>query len=391
MAVHKALKKAVAYFTCLLLLLSFSFLETRAEASVFLVPSLTVSNEYNDNFFFTSIDREEDLVSLISPTLTLRIANSSIILAANYVGGAELHVNKDERNGYRQSFTFDIALPFLSRKVEGMEVHVNEALTYLPEIPSIPLGGSASVPSIGRGNSSRNIASIGIRYAWSPKWLANFNYLNTIAQFEGDPFLHEDFVAHNIDIGSTYSYSHTTKLIVEYGILVTRFELTDGFTEQRVSFGAEHRITPTLMLREKLGESFLRQNITAFVSEVGLEKKLKMASTSLRYARNITTGAGAIPTATLAQTVSAEASYAVTARTTVALKIDHIQTSPLLDIDIKTVSNGANMIATYSFLKWLTGSARYAYFDMSGAGIDGYSNRVAFSLTASDPGWRFLK
>ena len=88
MAVHKALKKAVAYFTCLLFLLSFSFLETRAEASVFLVPSLTVSSEYNDNFFFTSIDREEDLLSLISPAFTLKIENSSIILAANYVGGA---------------------------------------------------------------------------------------------------------------------------------------------------------------------------------------------------------------------------------------------------------------------------------------------------------------
>ena len=278
-----------------------------------------------------------------------------------------------------------------------MEVHVTEALVFSPEIPSTSVGGSASrattsVPSIGRGNISRNMASIGVRYAWSPRWLANFNYLNTIAQFEGDPLLNEDFVAHNIDIGSTYNYSHITKLIVEYGMLVTRFELTDGFTEQRVSFGGEHHINPTLMIREKLGGSFLRENVTTFVSEVGFEKKIEMAYTSLRYVRNITTGVGAIPAATLAQTVSAEAGYPVNARTVVVLKMDRTQTDALLGADMKTVASGANVTATCIFLKWLTGSASYAYFDRSGAGIsDGYSNRVAFSLTASDPGWRFLK
>jgi len=397
MAVHKALKKAIAYFTCLLLLLSFSFVETRAEASVFLVPSLTVSDEYNDNFFFTSVDREEDLLFLISPALTLKIENSSIILAANYVGGAELHVNKDERNGYRQDLTFNIELPSLSRKIVGMEVHVTEALVFSPEIPSTAVGGSASrattsVPSIGRGNNYRNMASIGMSYTWSPRWLASFNYLNTIAQFEGDPLLHEDLIAHTIDIGSTYNYSHTTKLIVEYGILITRPEVTDGFTERRVSFGGEHHIDPTLIIREKLGGSFLRENAKIFVSEIGLEKKIEMAHTSLRYVRNITTGAGAAPAATLSQTVSAEAGYAVNARTAVVLKMDRTQTNALLGADIKTVLSGANMIATCSFLKWLTGSASYAYFDRSGAGIsDGYSNRVAFFLTASDPGWRFLK
>jgi hypothetical protein len=380
-------------------LLLFFFLEKHAEAAVTLLPSLTISEEYNDNFFFTGPEKEEEWTTVIAPAFTLRYQNPSVILSANYRGGIRMELKHDETNEYFQRLNFNIDLPFLSRTFNGVDVHITEAFENTPQTPAIPLGGERPVGEtfitpVGPVETSRNAASIGLGYDWSRRFRTDFTYLNTILQYKGG--LLEDFIAHNADILGTYNILRTTKLTVAYGVLITRFERSDGFTEHRITIGGSHNITPTFLITGSIGESLLPENKTVLSATFDLTKKIERSDIKIAYVRRVTTGEGVIAAAALDQTISVDVGYAITTRTLFASRIYHTQTNGLLGPSIETASNtnGLTAIATTVFLPWLTGSASYGYLDFKeqgGLNRNLNSNRISLFLTASDAGLRLMK
>ncbi len=385
-------------FLFFLLILPFSFLETRAEASVDLIPSLTVSEEYNDNFFFTGPNKEEEWTTVIAPALTLRYQNPSIVLSANYRGGIRLQLKNDQTNEYFQRLNFNILLPFLERTFHGVDVRITEAFENTPQTPSIPFsggeaGGIFSVP-VGPVETSRNAASISLGYDFFLKFRTDFTYLNTILQYKGG--LLEDFVAHNVDLMGRYNISRTTNLTVAYGILITRFERSDGFTEHRITIGGSHSLSPTFLVHGSIGESLLPDNKGVLSSELDFTKKVSQLDIKLGFVRRVTTGEGVVPAASLAETISADFTYPMSARTLLTSRIYRTQTNGLSGPFMETVSNtnGVTAIATTAFLPWLTGSVSYGYLDLQeqgGLNRTINNNRISLFLTASDRGSRLMK
>lgn len=395
---YKALKNRLA-IACsfLLFLLPILLLETRAEARVLLVPALTVSEEYTDNFFFTGPDKEEELTTVITPTLSLRYENPSIILGINYGGGIRLQLKNDAVNTYSQRVNFDIGFPALSRTFHGVDIQVTEAFERTPELPSVPLGGPARETfgtTIGRVDTSRNAASLGLAYSWSKTWKTDFTYRNTIVRYQGsEGSVLENFISHNADIMGTYNISQTTHLTATYGILNTRFALSDGFTEHRVSLGGLHAMSSTFSTHGSLGESFLPNNASILIATLGLTKRVERADITFNYLRRVTTGEGIVAAATLAQTLSAGVTYPISLNTVFVLGLDRTHTNGLSALSLATIvdANTVTAAATTTFLPWLTGSLRYSHLNHKREGIGLNRNMITFFLTASDQGLRLLK
>jgi hypothetical protein len=362
-----------------------------------LIPSLTVSEEYNDNFFYTSDDKKGELTTLITPTLTLRYQNPSVILSANYRGGLRLQIENDDTNQYFQGLTFDMLFPFLSRTFRGVEVNITEVFNHTPDTPPIPLGGttpSTVVVPVGPVDTSRNAASVSLAYNWSSKLRTNMTYLNTAVQYQGG--ILEDFMSHNTDIIGTYSVSTITQINLSYGVLTTDFERSDDFTEQRVSVGGSHGITPTFISHGSIGGSLLADRSTLLIATAGFTKKVGRTDSKLDYSRRLTTGEGVVAAAALAQTLSAELVYHPGTRTAVTFGFAHTQTNVLTGSSTQAIAktNTLTTAVATSFRPWLIGTATYAYFNLHEEGLLNRTlntNRIIFLLTVADPGWDLFR
>ena len=407
---HEFLKKGLPvrfllrflFLFILPIFLAIFFLE-QAEARVLLLPSLTVSEEYNDNFFFTSPHKEEELATAINPALTLRYESPAVILAIIYTGGLRLQLKNEMPEEYTQRLNFNLALPLLAGTVDGVDIRITELFDHTPEIPSVPLGGQTRETfgtGLGRINTSRNLASIGVGYPWSPRFRTDLTYLNTVVLYEGD--LPEDSFSHNGDIRGSYNLSQTAQGTLDYGVRVTRFRFSKGFTEQRMTVGATNQITATFFARGSIGGSLLSENRTALISDIGFTKQIEQVAVTGGYVRRVTTaGDIARPTSTpavssqaLTQTLSAGMSYPMNTTTTFALTVNYTQTDGLSDLLIKTNTRTISASASHTFFPWLVGAVRYAYLNFQNERImiqDISSNRVLFSLTASDPGLRLMR
>src|SRR2546422_2720189 len=62
---------------------------------VTLTPSVSVSEEYNDNIFLDNRNRQWDFITSLSPALTLYVNRPSYQLTAGYSFGADLYARED--------------------------------------------------------------------------------------------------------------------------------------------------------------------------------------------------------------------------------------------------------------------------------------------------------
>src|SRR5213593_2609538 len=73
---------------------------------VTLTPSISVSEEYNDNIFVNNRHRQWDFITSFSPALTLYVNRPAYQLSAGYSFGADLYAREDRLNNAfdRQNF-----------------------------------------------------------------------------------------------------------------------------------------------------------------------------------------------------------------------------------------------------------------------------------------------
>src|SRR2546422_10486149 len=73
---------------------------------VTLTPSISVSEEYNDNLFFNNQDRQRDFITGFSPTITLFVNRPSYQVSGGYSFTAELYERESRLNNAlnRQNF-----------------------------------------------------------------------------------------------------------------------------------------------------------------------------------------------------------------------------------------------------------------------------------------------
>jgi len=366
---------------------------TAAEGSVILRPSLSLTEAYTDNFFFTLHDKKGELITTLSPEITITQRNSDIILAGRYAGGIIRHLNYSAGNGYRQGLALDMDLPFLSRSFKGLAVHLAERAEQAESrytTPRGPTGPALFATERGRIDTFNNLASIRIDSRWSQEWFSTLTYNNTNIQYKGG--LLEDVITHDAGLSSRYSMHHgRTNFTLSYNIFNANFEMARSAKATQIAFGGTQAITPTASFYGGIGESWVKDGPTKLITHIGALKRDQLALLGIDYFRGVETGDGVIAAAILHQGLSAKATRPITVKTVVTAGLDYGHQRSLSGPDAETFSRGLTASITTRLSPLLSWTLQYAYLDDEGRGVaveNVKRNQVSFTLYATPAGWQ---
>jgi hypothetical protein len=226
---------------------------TSVRAPLTLVPSVTVSEEFNDNIFLDNNHKVWDFITSITPALTLTADSPRYHLGLSYDFSARIYARDSSQDGafdrqslfldsvYRVSptvtvsladtFTFDIGLNALAPS--GIATGRNRSLTNTIEPgaswqidPLTTLRGRASWTTLhyqggGLHDSDTWRIGPGVERAFSPRLKGTFSYEFAFFDIQAAP----NTTTHTPRIGASYDITRTLVAVVNGGPSIVE---TDG-------------------------------------------------------------------------------------------------------------------------------------------------------------------
>jgi len=414
---------------------------TKAEAFLDLNASLSVSETYTDNLFFSPGGRqdEDDFGTFITPSLGLTYESKDIVLSGAYVGTGQIFANNPEANAYTQGANFDFDLPFLTRRYKNLEVKFNESFNITPTLPAFTAnnesnqlaggvpgsqgvagggiggigglaGNSVNNQGVFTGRSTtqlQNNAGVNVTYGVSPRLSFFASYQNGFSSFTDSAL--QGSLTHSVRGGMGFDVSPRTNLNVFYRFQLVDFENTGSTTAQSpgsggtstshsVGVGMNHQLSPTMAFvgsgSVALTETETDSTRVNFSTNLGVTKVFKIAQTSLSYNQGIGTGGGLAASSTLNQTLVASISRGFTRKVSGFVQVGVARNKSLSGVAIDSESLQASGGVSARFLSWLNGFVAYSYITQDSTGTFGttaQSNQVIVGLSAAAPSFRFFK
>jgi len=217
-------------------------------------PSLTISEEFNDNIFLDNRMKESDFITSFAPGLALTADTSRYHFLSAYSFRADIYAKNPSLNDAlnRQSFVLDASYRF----TPGLTVTFNETFFLAHDTNLTSPEGVAT----GRTRSYTNVIEPGVRYQIDTRntvrALANY----TILRFS-DSQLFDSAI---LRIEGDFDHAFTRRLMGTTGYQFGRFDVKGlGVgTAHTPLFGLAYRITETLTGAVKGGPSFVHDNRT---------------------------------------------------------------------------------------------------------------------------------
>lgn len=373
--------------------------------------SFSVSEDYNDNLFFTATDQEADFTTTLSPFLSISYTSKNIAFTIGYQGAAQLHSNNPNVDGYFQALSIDLDLPILNRQIRGVEVRVTEDVTYSPELPGFTFGGGDKESDSGRSGTIReregvgvqlnrtdtfeNRAGISLSYDWTDHFSTASSYKNVMTRYSGNEF--EDRDAHHTTFDAAYRYpfSLRTEGTTRYDVGVTTGDGPDQVI-QSLGLGLSFRMTPLTTATAGGGVSFVKDESPQYTLLTGLSKRFQNGNLSIQYSNEVSSGLGVVRSVTRDEEVTGQLTQVLSENTSSYVRGGYSSTKSLSGNEVDTVSTAAGVGISVRFLEWLEGSLSYDYLKQNSEtgtrlGKDGERNRYLLTLTATGPSWRIMK
>jgi hypothetical protein len=379
-----------------------------ADAAVTLAPSISVSERFSDNFFFTEADKESASTTFITPSVTLAYESKYIILSGTYEGGWEYTSGHPELNRYRQDASIDLDLPFLLRLAPGLDIRITEDLIYSPELPAFSFEEQSKETNEGiqlpRTDTIRNRAGATISYRWTPRFSTAFSYSNLIVAYTTDPNLQEPIV-HDSKIQLGYKSTPSTQWDLSYGLSITDYQTDlDTIADviiHRVTIGVGHQFSSTLSVNGNVGiaREILtfpsEDELTNAVFEVNISKDYDSGSFDLGYSNSVGTGSGLTDSVTLSQRATFRVTETLDKNVSVFAQMGFGRNSSIPDnnelfILSYEVDTGVNFVV----FSWLSSTIKYSYLFQESKGSTGDSgerNTITLTLTAAPEDWRITR
>jgi hypothetical protein len=424
-----------------------------SQAALNLDTSLSVSEQYTDNLFFTFANKRDDFGTFITPRTTLTFENKHITLGGTYAASAQLYVNNSQANTVAHGMNLILDLPFLNRISRRLEVRINESFNLTPEQPGfsanstlftgagVPGGtgtggiggaagggvatagaGGAGVGGIGgigglggnalsnqgiftqRGTTTfQNMGRIFVGYQISPRWGSSFEYTNILRGGVQDSITHE--------APFLLSYSVSENLKINGGYSFRLIEFTSGVgggnqalgnngnsTSHTLNMGTIYQFQPTIPIIANAAITFtdteVGTNLLNFTGDAEISKIFSDGSIVLRVNQGIGSGGGIAASSTLNQNFVLTAQKSLTRKLSAFLHLGYSRnrslSGPLIDLDAYQVRSGLNL----EILKWLSGGVTYSYVNQESSGQFGataQSNQFFVGLTATPETFSFFK
>jgi hypothetical protein len=398
-----------------------------AQAGWYLLPSFTLGEEFDDNIFGTSSDRQSDFVTRFSPGVQggYRSEPLTLLVHGGLTGEVfakhsdQTNLTSGKRGGlifeYLPSHRLTTALEVTYVETESV-ISLNQILT-TPVVPPGPAPstapsapGSTTTPSspaggttptttptsptpaptqtvtvnsleFGRQRATVFSASPSVRYQFSPLTGGSGRYSFTRTTLEGGT----TNTAHGVALGLTHQFTQLDAGRLDYTLGIFESQGGSTTTTHAITAGWTRELTPTTILSAEAGPRFSDGDIGAEVS-IRLDHQLKLAETpvlaSLSYARSqglVLGESGTFNTETFSGSVSFEPLRSLLVN--VSPSIVRLTGGSTSDI----TSYGLTAGASYQILRWLSARAAYSfsYQDQSGGNI--LRNVISISLEALYP------
>ena len=225
------------------------------EARTLLNSNISTGGIYTDNLFFTETNKVDSFGITVSPQVNLSYMSPDLILGLTYSGVGQIFPDETGANRYIQNASTFIDLPFLTKRIKGLEVRLIENVTFTPSLDGFGeidqtgvtasnqgqniagggvnggLGGvggnNSGVAGVGnqgiqinRTNAFRNLAGFQLRYLASRKLTLTGNYRNLLTIFTEDGFRNSSI--NTVNAGAIYQVyaSPTTTGNVNYAFIL---------------------------------------------------------------------------------------------------------------------------------------------------------------------------
>ena len=405
-----------------------------SQARVLLNSNISAGGIYVDNLFFSETNEVDSFGVTVGPQINLTYTSPDLILGLTYSGVGQIFPDQSGANRYIQNASTFLDLPFLTKRIKGLEVRLIENVTFTPTldgfgeldqtgttlsnpaqgaISSTALGGTGAtgvgsgfsgaggnisgVAGVGnqglqiqRTNALRNLAGVNLRYLVTRNLTLNGSYRNLLTIFTEDGFRNSNI--NTMNGGATYQWyaSRTTTGNVTYGFTPIISDISSPIFRHRIGVGGNHLFSETFVLNGTVGASVIQTEPTQAFANVGLSKLYEGGTVAIRYAQGVGLAQGFANNATLSQLLALSITHALGERLTGFAQLNGARNNSLSGNEIEILSYGGGAGLTMRLLQWLSGTVSYNYFKQKNQGgtfgINADRNFVTVSLTAfADP------
>ena len=351
--------------------------------TILATPSLTLSEEHDDNIRLTAKNPQGDFITALRPALRLELKDHPwyVTLAGSLRGeffAKQTELNNYDNQGGSASIEFRPERPFSLRLTDTYARSTNPA-TVAPE------AGIAT----GRFTSTSNAITPAVSYQFTPRTSARLQYSFRILR--ADSSAARDSDTHETTAALLHQFTPRTSGDLSYTF--TRF-LVEGSPERdshSPRLGMVFAYSPTVRFVTSTGLLFLEQEDgseeVTLASSTRYEQQFKQGNFSIGYERNAGV-AGLTGVTSVTQSLTTAASYQPIRFLTLAVDASLAETessgSSSTRVDFLTFLGSLRI--SYQLLRWLSVEASYRYQRQDDrAGSQDLQKNVFFlGLTATD-------
>jgi len=364
---------------------------------VTLTPSISVSEEYNDNIFSDNRNRQWDFITSLSPALTLYVNRPSYQLTAGYSFSADLYAREDRLSNAPDTQNF--VATGLYRLTPVLTLTASDAFAFNRNSNQVAAQGFSS----GRQKSWSNTFTPGMTWQMTPRNSLSLSAIYGVLRFEGAG---TGVDSDTLGIQSTLTHAFTPRFsgIVAYGFTYLdpqgqkqgQNQGQDVSKTHTATLGFSYVLTPTLTAIVTGGASLTELSGDTFVAPAGtasLVQVLPFGSASLQYNKGVSV-AGGFGGTNNTQTVSGTLTLSTLMRGLLVVLSPVYSTSESVgsgragQVDVEAIT--LNLGATYQIARYTALFGGYTFFRQRTGGssltqVDADQNRVRFGLQFGYP------
>ena len=223
-------------------------LQMPLRAPLTILPSVTVSEEYNDNILLSNRDRRWDIITGITPAVSIILESATYRLAAGYNFTAELYERDPDRNAAfnRQNFNGDAQW----RPTEQLTLTATDTFAFSTDTNLI----SAEGVSTGRDRAWSNTLGGGIAYRISPLTTVHGAASYTVQRFNASDLQDSDVYRAEVGVDRALTRFLTGTLAYQVAYFDIDNEPKTWTHTPRIGFS--YRLTETITIAASGGPTF---------------------------------------------------------------------------------------------------------------------------------------
>ena len=327
-------------------------------APITLLPSITISEEYNDNVLLDNRNRQWDLITGITPAINFIWESRTHRLLAGYNFTSELYLRGSTRDNTfnHQNFTLD----GMWRATEQLTLTLTDGFTATTDTNLVSPEGV----STGRNRSWGNVLAAGAAYQLDLLTTVRGGGSWAVQRFERSELESSDVYRANVWLDRTLTRQLRGSVGYEFGYFDIKHE--EKVTTHTPRLGFSWQVTPTITLAANGGPSFEQHEhgpsrITPAVNAT-YEQRMWFGLIGAAFDRQVAT-AGGLGGVTDNTSVSGHVDVFTLMRgLTLSFqpRYSWVKSAETNRIDISSIT--LPLQATYRLTAWMAAVARYQFY-----------------------------